>query len=235
MSRVTPSREYPRKHEGRCRPGVDRRCGCRQQQDGRLLPLREHQRWSWLISSLLRTAMSEGLPGGTLGVSSKSELEGAHAHVARRIESQSTSTGHCVLDGHGEVVGETAVPADADGLRGLADPLAGRRVRAVIESMNGARFVHDALEEHRWDVDRRRTEGQGPSAAGLQDDRIDAEVLAELSWRDLVPAIWLPDPTIRRERELARFRLHLVRHRTTLENRVVGGAKPSPRRASCSS
>jgi transposase len=35
-----------------------------------------------------------------------------------------------------------------------------------------------------------------------------------------VPAIWLPDPTIRRERELARFRLHLVRHRTTLKNRI---------------
>jgi transposase len=45
-------------------------------------------------------------------------------------------------------------------------------------------------------------------------------VLAELSWRDLVPAIWLPDPTIRRERELARYRLHLVRHRTTLKNRT---------------
>jgi transposase len=45
-------------------------------------------------------------------------------------------------------------------------------------------------------------------------------VLAELSWRDLVPAIWLPDPTVRRERELARFRLHLVRHRTTLKNRI---------------
>jgi Transposase IS116/IS110/IS902 family len=45
-------------------------------------------------------------------------------------------------------------------------------------------------------------------------------VLAELSWRDLVPAIWLPDPTIRRERELARFRLHLGGHRTTLKNRI---------------
>jgi transposase len=45
-------------------------------------------------------------------------------------------------------------------------------------------------------------------------------VLAELSWRELVPAIWLPDPTIRRERELARYRLHLVRHRTTLKNRI---------------
>ena len=31
-------------------------------------------------------------------------------------------------------------------------------------------------------------------------------MLAELSWRDLVPAIWLPDPEIRRERELARYR-----------------------------
>jgi transposase len=38
--------------------------------------------------------------------------------------------------------------------------------------------------------------------------------------RDLVPEIWLPDPSIRRERELARFRLHLVRHRTTLKNGI---------------
>ena len=45
-------------------------------------------------------------------------------------------------------------------------------------------------------------------------------MLAVLSQRDLVPAIWLPDPGIRRERELARLRLHLVRHRTTLKNRI---------------
>jgi len=51
-------------------------------------------------------------------------------------------------------------------------------------------------------------------------DKIDARVLATLSARDLVPEIWLPDPSIRRERELARFRLHLVRHRTTLKNRI---------------
>jgi hypothetical protein len=29
--------------------------------------------------------------------------------------------------------------------------------------------------------------------------------------RDLVPAIWLPDPRVRAERERARWRLHLVR------------------------
>jgi hypothetical protein len=27
-------------------------------------------------------------------------------------------------------------------------------VRPVIESMNGARFVHDTLEEHGWEVPR---------------------------------------------------------------------------------
>jgi transposase len=36
----------------------------------------------------------------------------------------------------------------------------------------------------------------------------------------MLPAIWLADPSIRRERELARFGLHLVRHRTTLKNRI---------------
>jgi transposase len=50
-------------------------------------------------------------------------------------------------------------------------------------------------------------------------DRLDG-VLATLSQRDLVPAIWLPDPRVREERELARFRLHLVKHKSALKNRI---------------
>ena len=41
-------------------------------------------------------------------------------------------------------------------------------------------------------------------------------MLAELARRDLVPAIWLPDPLVRAERERARSRLHLVRPRSSL-------------------
>ena len=70
-------------------------------------------------------------------------------------------------------------------------------MRAVIESMNGARFVHDTLEEHGWEVliaDAQKVKGLAPLAC--KTDKIDARVLAELSWRDLVPAIWLPDPSI---------------------------------------
>ena len=99
---------------------------------------------------------------------------------------------------------------DADGLRGLARRVGGQPVRAVIESMTGARFVQDTHEEAGWEVlvaDAQKVKGLAPLAC--KTDRIDARVLAELSWRDLVPAIWLPDPSVRRERELARFRLWL--------------------------
>ncbi len=125
------------------------------------------------------------------------------------------------LDAHGQTIAVDAVPPDVDGLRHLAARFPGEQVRAVVESMNGARFVHDQLELLGWDVeiaDAVRAKGLAPLAC--KTDRTDARVLAELCWRDLVPAIWLPDPSVRQERERARFRLHLVRHRTSLKNRV---------------
>jgi transposase len=129
----------------------------------------------------------------------------------------------CVLDADGVTVEVTAVPPDRDGLRGLVRQLSGygRPVAAAIESMNGARFVHDQLELAGWQVqiaDGLKVKGLAPLAC--KTDRIDARVLAELSRRDLVPAIWLPDPEVRGARERARFRLHLVRHRSSLKHRV---------------
>src|SRR3954466_16145677 len=102
----------------------------------------------------------------------------------------------CLLSDHAEVVEQTAAPPDADGLRGRGARGAGYRqaVRAVIESMNGARFVHDTLEELRWEVlvaDAQKVKGLAPLTCRA--DKIDARVLTVLSQRDLVPAIWLPD------------------------------------------
>ncbi|MDI9599889.1 MAG: IS110 family transposase [Acidobacteriota bacterium] len=129
----------------------------------------------------------------------------------------------CLLDEDGKRIAVTAAPPDADGLRGLARRLAGhgQPIYAALESMNGARFVHDTLEEQGWHVelaDAQKVKGLAPLAA--KTDRIDAYVLAELARRDLVPAIWLPAPGVRAERELARFRLHLVRHRSALKARI---------------
>jgi transposase len=124
----------------------------------------------------------------------------------------------------GRPLGYLAIPPDIDGLRSLVRQVQAiclEPVRAAIDSMSGARFVHDQLELAGWDVeiaDAVKVKGLAPLAC--KTDRIDAGVLAELSRRDLVPAIWLPDPEVRAERERARWRLHLVRHRTALKNRI---------------
>jgi transposase len=128
-----------------------------------------------------------------------------------------------LLDEQGRTLEVGAVRPDADGLAGLALGLRGHGepVRAAVESMTGARFVHDALERAGWEVeiaDARTVKGLAPLAC--KTDRIDAWVLAELCRRELVPAIWLPDGSVRAERERARFRLFLVRRRSALKSRI---------------
>jgi transposase len=132
---------------------------------------------------------------------------------------------YCLLGGGGERVEAGAVAPDADALAGLVRLIelrhGPRAVRAAIESMNGARFVHDTLERCGWEVqiaDAQKVKGLAPLAC--KTDRIDAWVLAELSRWDLVPAIWLPGFAQRQERERARWRLHLVKHRSSLKQRV---------------
>ena len=129
-----------------------------------------------------------------------------------------------VMDEAGTPLAVTTAVPDNGGLAVLAERIRGLGdgpVYAAIESMNGARFVHDQLELAGWQVeiaDAQKVKGLAPLAC--KTDKIDAWVLAELCRRDLVPAIWLPSPTVRAERERARWRLHLVRHRTALKNRI---------------
>jgi transposase len=82
----------------------------------------------------------------------------------------------CLLSQDAEIVEEFAAPPDADGLRALARRVIvhGLPVRGVIESMTGARFVHDQLEELGWDVliaDAAKVKGLAPLAC--KTDKID--------------------------------------------------------------
>jgi transposase len=142
----------------------------------------------------------------------------------------------CLLGDDGEHLDQLAVPPDVDSLRRLAkriERVHSEPVCAVIESMTGARIVHDTLEHEGWSVeiaDAQKVKGLAPLAC--KTDKIDSKVLATLSHRDLVPAIWLPDPEVRSERELARFRLHLVKHKSALKNRIhstlINFGRPCP-------
>jgi len=130
----------------------------------------------------------------------------------------------CLLFGRGEHLDQLAVASDVDSLRTLArrvEEVHRQPVCAVIESMTGARIVPDTLEQQGWSVeiaDAQKVKGLAPLAC--KTDKIDSKVLAVLSHRDLVPAIWLPDPRVRDEHKLARFRLHLVKHKSALKCRI---------------
>src|SRR4029453_11714308 len=142
----------------------------------------------------------------------------------------------CLFSDRGDHLDQLAIPPDVDSLRRLAGPNhAGppEAGRAVVESMTGARLIHDTLEREGWAVeiaDAQKVKGLAPLAC--KTDKTDSLVLATLSQRDLVPAIWLPDPDVREERELARFRLHLVKHKSALKNRIhstmINFGRPCP-------
>lgn len=152
-----------------------------------------------------------------------------------------------VLDQEGRSLLVTTASPDAGGLRVLAAQVArvqaevdladrglvvdddgvvagqdGPEVQAVIESMTGARFVRDVLvEQCGWQVlvaDAARVKGM--ASVACKTDRKDAMVLAELSRRDMVPAIWLPGTSVRQDREQTRYRAHLVKHRSMLKQRI---------------
>ena len=128
----------------------------------------------------------------------------------------------CSLSDAGVIVGEGAVPADADGLARLVIER-GIDVRAVVEMMSGAIWVRDQLTAAGWRVQiahARKVRDVAPLAC--KTDKVDARVLAELARRDLVPELWVPPLEDRALRERLRRRTHLVRMRASAMNRIFG-------------
>ena len=98
----------------------------------------------------------------------------------------------CALTGGGAVAGEGRIAADRDGLARLVLEL-GDEVKACLEMMSGALWVRDELVACGWQVevaDARKVKTVAPLAA--KTDKVDARLLAELSRRQLVPALWPP-------------------------------------------
>ena len=129
----------------------------------------------------------------------------------------------CLISGRGELIDRFGAAPDRDGLYGFGLP--GGRVRGTGSWGGGVdeRRVVRARRAvcHGWEVlvaDAQMVKGLARLACKA--DKFDAGVLAGLSFRDLVLAIWLSTLELRRERGISRWRLHLVKHRSTLKNRV---------------
>src|SRR4051812_24964136 len=139
------------------------------------------------------TAMKEGLLGGTLDVSPRSESKEARLHVARWAGSESKEDRRLPAVGGGRGRrrvglaagrGRAAWPRRPGGHVGLAGARRDRvDERRAVRSRppRGARV---------GGAHRRRDQVKGLAPLACKTDKIDARVLATLSARDLVPEIW---------------------------------------------
>ena len=160
------------------------------------------------------------------------------SHVARWTRSQSKEARRLpALRRRESTSTSSPSPPDVDSLRRLA--------RRIEEVHRRAGLRGDRVDDRRPDRprhpragglggrDRRRPEGQGPGAAGLQDrpDRLPGAggALASATW---CRRSGCPTRAVREERELARFRLHLVKHKSALKNRIhstlINFGRPCP-------
>src|SRR4051812_30161982 len=80
--------------------------------------------------------MKVGLPGGTLGVSSRASTRRPVRMLYAGLDLSPRRLDVCLLDAAGELVEHTAAPPDLDGLRHLAQRLRGERLlpRALLSA-----------------------------------------------------------------------------------------------------
>ena len=143
----------------------------------------------------------------------------------------------CLLSGAGEHVDQLAAPPDADAPRALTrriDEVYREPVCAVIESMTGARLVHDTLEQEGWDVeiaDAQKVKGLAPLACKTDKDRLAGAGgleparagAGDLAARTKIPARppsrhadvaqlverWLPKPKVAGSKPVVRFQARI--------------------------
>src|SRR6476660_4693113 len=125
-----------------------------------------------------------------------------------------------VIDQSGEVLTNRNVTNGAEPILKVIGGLP-PGTAAAFEAAYGTSWLVELLEDY----------GFGPhlvhpsrckaiASARLKNDKVDAAILGQLLRADLLPEAWIAPPAIRQLRALLRHRVHLVRLRTRLRNRI---------------
>jgi transposase len=125
-----------------------------------------------------------------------------------------------VIDQSGEVLVNRNVP---NGVEPILEVIGGLPpgTPAAFEAAFGTGWLAELLEGYGFDphlVHPLRC--KAIASARLKNDKVDAEILAQLLRADLLPEAWIAPPAVRQLRALLRHRVQLVRLRTLLRNRI---------------
>jgi transposase len=125
-----------------------------------------------------------------------------------------------VIDARGEVLVNRNVP---NGVEPILKVIGGLPpgTPAAFEAAFGTGWLVELLEGYGFEphlVHPLRC--KAIASARLKNDKVDAEILAQLLRADLLPEAWIAPPAVRQLRALLRHRVQLVRLRTLLRNRI---------------
>jgi transposase len=125
-----------------------------------------------------------------------------------------------VIDARGEVLVNRNVP---NGVEPILKVIGGLPpgTPAAFEAAFGTGWLVELLEGYGFEphlVHPLRC--KAIASARLKNDKVDAEILAQLLRADLLPEAWIAPPAVRQLRALLRHRVPLVRLRTLLRNRI---------------
>jgi transposase len=125
-----------------------------------------------------------------------------------------------VIDAKGEVLVNRNVPNGVEPILKVTGGLP-PGTPAAFEAAFGTGWLVELLEGYGFEphlVHPLRC--KAIASARLKNDKVDAEILAQLLRADLLPEAWIAPPAVRQLRALLRHRVQLVRLRTLLRNRI---------------
>ena len=125
-----------------------------------------------------------------------------------------------VIDAKGEVLANRNVPNGAEPILKVIGGLP-PGTPAAFEAAYGTSWLVELLEDYGFDPHLvHPSRCKAIASARLKNDKVNAAILGQLLRADLLPEAWIAPPAIRQLRALLRHRVHLVRLRTRLRNRI---------------
>ena len=125
-----------------------------------------------------------------------------------------------VIDAKGEVLANRNVPNGAEPILKVIGGLPPGTL-AAFEAAYDTSWLVELLEDYGFDPHLvHPSRCKAIASARLKNDKVDGAILGQLLRTDLLPEAWIAPPAIRQLRALLRHRVHLVRLRTRLRNRI---------------
>jgi transposase len=127
-----------------------------------------------------------------------------------------------ILDENGEVLSKSKVGTDRESIRSYFEKIREMgEMKGVVEAtFNWSCFFDEVKDNFEELILSHPKKTRAIAEARIKTDSIDSKVLADLLRANLIPRAYTPSPETREVKNLIRYRMSLIKVRTSLKNRV---------------